>query len=46
MKDRDNTLIWVIVALLGLIVIQMVGTYQLKEELKECKGVTKQSDEG
>jgi hypothetical protein len=38
---RDNTLIWVIVALLGLIVIQMVGTYNLKNELIECKGVTK-----
>ena len=38
---RDNTLIWVIVALLGLIVIQMVGTYNLKMELAECKGVIK-----
>jgi hypothetical protein len=38
---RDNTLIWVIVALLGLIVIQMVGTYNLKKELIECKGVIK-----
>jgi hypothetical protein len=45
MDKRDNTLIWVIVALLGLIVIQMVGTYQLKEELRECKGVTKYSNE-
>jgi hypothetical protein len=41
MKDRDNTLIWVIVALLGLIVIQMVGTFKIKEELKQCKAVNK-----
>jgi hypothetical protein len=40
MKDRDNTLIWVIVALLGLIVIQMVGTFKIKEELKQCKEVS------
>jgi len=38
---RDNTLIWVMVALLGLIVIQMVGTLKIKEELKQCKGVNK-----
>jgi hypothetical protein len=36
---RDNTLIWVLVALLVLISIQMVGTLKLKEELKECKGL-------
>jgi hypothetical protein len=40
MKDRDNTLIWVLIALLGLIVIQMYGTLKIKEELKECKGLT------
>jgi hypothetical protein len=39
MKDRDNTLIWVLIALLGLIVIQMYGTLKIKEELKECKGL-------
>jgi hypothetical protein len=41
MGKRDNTLIWVIVALLGLIVIQMYGTLKIKEELKQCKGVNK-----
>jgi hypothetical protein len=41
MGKRDNTLIWVIVALLGLIVFQMVGTLKIKEELKQCKGVNK-----
>ena len=38
---KDNTLIWVIVTLLGLILIQMVGTLKIKEELKQCKGVSK-----
>jgi hypothetical protein len=37
---RDNTLIWVIVTLLGLIIFQMVGTLKIKEELKQCKGVS------
>lgn len=37
---RDNTLIWVIIALLGLIIFQMVGTLKIKEELKQCKGVS------
>jgi hypothetical protein len=36
---KDNTLIWVIVTLLGLIIFQMVGTLKIKEELKQCKGV-------
>jgi hypothetical protein len=40
MKDRDNTLIWVIVALLGLVVVQMFGTLKIKEELKQCKEVS------
>jgi len=38
---RDNTLIWVMVALLGLIVIQMVGTLKIKEELKQCREANK-----
>jgi hypothetical protein len=38
---KDNTLIWVIVALLGLIVIQMVGTFKIKEELKQCRETNK-----
>jgi hypothetical protein len=38
---RDNTLIWLIVGLLGLIIVQMVGTLKIKEELKQCKGVSK-----
>ena len=41
MKDRDNTLIWVIITLLGLIVVQMISTYNLKEELRVCREKTK-----
>jgi hypothetical protein len=37
---KDNTLIWLIIGLLGLILIQMVGTLKIKEELKQCKGVS------
>jgi hypothetical protein len=37
---KDNTLIWLIIGLLGLILIQMYGTLKIKEELKECKGLT------
>jgi hypothetical protein len=37
---KDNTLIWVVVTLLGLIIFQMVGTLKIKEELKQCKGVS------
>lgn len=38
---RDNTLIWVIATLLGLIVFQIVGTLKIKEQLKQCKGANK-----
>jgi hypothetical protein len=41
MGKRDNTLVWVVIALLGLILFQMVGTIKIKEELKQCKGVNK-----
>jgi hypothetical protein len=41
MGKRDNTLVWVVIALLGLILFQMVGTIKIKEELKQCKGVSK-----
>lgn len=34
MSKRDNTLVWVCFALLFCIVIQMVGTFQLKSEIK------------
>jgi|LakMenE01Jun11ns_1017448.scaffolds.fasta_scaffold4956310_1 uncharacterized membrane protein len=45
MDKRDNTLVWVIIALLGLIVVQMFGTLKIKEELKQCKGVKNYSNE-
>jgi hypothetical protein len=45
MDKRDNTLVWVVIALLGLIVVQMFGTLKIKEELKQCKEVTKYSNE-
>lgn len=39
--DRDNTLIWVIISLLGLIVIQMVGVLHLKNDIKEKEEIIK-----
>jgi hypothetical protein len=41
MGKRDNTLVWVVIALLGLILFQMVGTIKIKEELKQCKAANK-----
>lgn len=34
MNKRDNTLVWVCMGLLICICIQMVGTFQLKSEIK------------
>ena len=34
MNKRDNTLVWVCIGLLICICIQMVGTFQLKSEIK------------
>ena len=45
MGKRDNTLVWVVMALLGLIMVQMFGTLKIKEELKQCKAANKQIDE-
>ena len=39
--DRDNTLIWVIVALLVCITIEMVGTMHLKNDIKEKEEIIK-----
>jgi hypothetical protein len=39
--DRDNTLIWVIVALLVCITVQMVGVLHLKNDLKEKQIIIK-----
>ena len=33
--DRDNTLIWVIIALLGMVMLQMYFTLQFKEKIRE-----------
>lgn len=39
--DRDNTLIWVIIALLGLISIQIVGVLHLKNDIREKEIIIK-----
>jgi len=39
--DRDNTLIWVIVALLGCVTILMVGVMHLKDDIKEKEEIIK-----
>lgn len=39
--DRDNTLIWVLIGLLGCIAIQMVGVLHLKDDIKEKESVIK-----
>ena len=33
--DRDNTLIWVICVLLGIVMLQMYFTLQFKEKIRE-----------
>jgi uncharacterized membrane protein YciS (DUF1049 family) len=42
MNKRDNTLVWVCFALLFCIFIQMVGTFQLKSEIKNLESQIKQ----
>jgi uncharacterized membrane protein len=42
MNKRDNTLVWVLIGLLVCISIQMVGTFQLKSEIKSLKDQIKQ----
>ena len=39
--DRDNTLIWVVIALLGLITIQLIGVMHLKNDIKEKEEIIK-----
>ena len=39
--DRDNTLIWVIVALLVCVTVQMVGVLHLKSDIKEKEEIIK-----
>jgi hypothetical protein len=39
--DRDNTLIWVIVALLVCVTVQMVGVMHLKDDIKEKEEIIK-----
>ena len=42
MNKRDNTLVWVLIGLLVCISIQMVGTFQLKSEIKALQSQIKQ----
>ena len=37
MSKRDNTLVWVVGALLICITIQLVGTLRLKSEIKDLE---------
>jgi len=37
MSKRDNTLIWVIAALMFCITIQLIGTMSLKYEIKQLE---------
>jgi hypothetical protein len=39
--DRDNTLIWVIISLLGIVMLQMYFTLQFKEKIKEQEAIIK-----
>ena len=39
--DRDNTLIWVIISLLGMVMLQMYFTLQFKEKIKEQEAIIK-----
>lgn len=39
--DRDDTLIWVIVVLLGMVIVQMYFTLQFKEKIKEQEVIIK-----
>ena len=42
MSKRDNTLVWVCFALIVCIAIQMVGTFQLKSEIKTLQSQIQQ----
>jgi hypothetical protein len=37
MSKRDNTLVWVIIALLVAISIQMIGTFKLKNQIRDLE---------
>ena len=39
--DRDDTLIWVIISLLGIVMFQMYFTLQFKEKIKEQEAIIK-----
>jgi hypothetical protein len=39
--DRDNTLIWVIISLLGMVMLQMYFTLQFKEKIREQEIIIK-----
>ena len=39
--DKDNTLIWVIIALLACITIQLVGVMHLKSDIREKEEIIK-----
>ena len=39
--DKDNTLIWVIIALLACITIQLIGVMHLKDDIKEKEAIIK-----
>jgi hypothetical protein len=42
MNKRDNTLVWVIGALLICITIQLVGTMSLKSQIKDLESQVQQ----
>lgn len=39
--DRDNTLIWVMCVLLGMVMVQMYFTLQFKEKIREQEAIIK-----
>ena len=39
--DRDDTLIWVIISLLGMVMLQMYFTLQFKEKIREQEAIIK-----
>ena len=42
MNKRDNTLVWVCMGLLICIVVQMIGTFRLKSEIKTLQSQIQQ----
>jgi hypothetical protein len=42
MNKRDNTLVWVLVALMGCITIQLIGTLRLKSQIKDLESQIEQ----